>query len=302
MLFTASKDNSPNVWYSHNGERLGTFNGHNGSIWSLDVTGDSRMLLSGSADATAKIWDVSCGKLVNTLTTKTSVRSVDYSMGDKELLLATDAKMGHAAELQIYSMADLTKPLRTVVVSGSRPTVAYWSDCNRFIITGHDDGSLCRWNPSTGEKIEVSKIHSAYITDLQFSKCGTYFISSSKDHTAKLVDCKSFEIKKTFKTERPVNSASISPIRDEVVLAGGQEADKVTTTSTRAGKFEARFFNAVFEDEIGRVKGHFGPINTIAYHPRGIGFASGAEDGYVRIHEFDKEYYSFNYADHIIAK
>jgi translation initiation factor 3 subunit I len=36
----------------------------------------------------------------------------------------------------------------------------------------------------------------------------------------------------------------------------------VTTTSLRQGKFEARFWHRVFEEEVGRVKGHFGPLNT----------------------------------------
>lgn len=69
----------------------------------------------------------------------------------------------------------------------------------------------------------------------------------------------------------------------------------VTTTSSRAGKFEARFYDLVYEEEVGRVKGHFGPINTLAYHPSGTGFASGAEDGYVRVHQFDPDYYAFLY-------
>lgn len=36
----------------------------------------------------------------------------------------------------------------------------------------------------------------------------------------------------------------------------------VATTSLRQGKFETRFWHKVFEEEVGRVKGHFGPINT----------------------------------------
>ena len=36
----------------------------------------------------------------------------------------------------------------------------------------------------------------------------------------------------------------------------------VTTTSLRQGKFETRFWHKVYEEEVGRVKGHFGPINT----------------------------------------
>jgi translation initiation factor 3 subunit I len=122
---------------------------------------------------------------------------------------------------------------------------------------------------------------------------------------------------KTYGTDRPVNSASISSLRDHVMLGGGQEAMQVTTTSTRAGKFEVRIFHKVFEEEIGRVKGHFGPINTVRFHPDGKGcvgalaarandagrgsltvvagarFASGGEDGYVRLHHFDPDYFTF---------
>ena len=76
---------------------------------------------------------------------------------------------------------------------------------------------------------------------------------------------------KTFKTNRPVNSAAMSPLKDQVMLGGGQDAREVTTTTTRE-RFEVRFFHSVFEDEIGRVKGHFGPINTLAFHPDGRGY------------------------------
>ena len=37
LLFSVAKDSKPTVWYSSNGERLGTFNGHNGAIWCIDV-------------------------------------------------------------------------------------------------------------------------------------------------------------------------------------------------------------------------------------------------------------------------
>ena len=53
----------------------------------------------------------------------------------------------------------------------------------------------------------------------------------------------------------------------QVVLGGGQEAREVTTMTTKAGKFNARFYHLVFEEEIGWVKGHFGPINSLAFHP-----------------------------------
>jgi translation initiation factor 3 subunit I len=81
----------------------------------------------------------------------------------------------------------------------------------------------------------------------------------------------------------------------KVILGGGQEASEVTTTSARAGKFEVRFFHTIYSDELGRVKGHFGPINTLAFHPESSSFTSGGEDGFVRVHHFDDEYFNFKY-------
>ncbi len=37
LLFSSAKDPQPNVWYSLNGERLGSFKGHSGAVWCIDV-------------------------------------------------------------------------------------------------------------------------------------------------------------------------------------------------------------------------------------------------------------------------
>jgi translation initiation factor 3 subunit I len=58
--------------------------------------------------------------------------------------------------------------------------------------------------------------HTGSINDMQMSKDGTMFITASKDNTAKLFDTDSLMCLKTYKTERPVNSAAVSPIFDHV--------------------------------------------------------------------------------------
>lgn len=62
LLFSSAKDHHPNVWFSLNGERLGNFIGHQGAVWCLDVNWQSTMLLTGAADSTLKLWDISNGK------------------------------------------------------------------------------------------------------------------------------------------------------------------------------------------------------------------------------------------------
>jgi translation initiation factor 3 subunit I len=40
LIFTASKDDKPSLWYSDSGERIGTYIGHGGAVWDIDVNGN----------------------------------------------------------------------------------------------------------------------------------------------------------------------------------------------------------------------------------------------------------------------
>jgi len=298
LLFSCAKDQKPNVWYSLNGERLGTFDGHTGAVWCLDVNWDTTRFMSGSADNTCRIWDCETGKNLGILNTKTAVRACGFSYSGKMLMYTTDQTMGHPCEIHLFDtedayQADSGRPFMAIPVSNSKVTCAVWGPLDEMIITGHENGDLCQWDVKTGKNIYTISEHAKQINDIQLSKDGTMMITASKDTTAKLFDVATLEQMKTYKTERPVNSAAISANKDHVVLGGGQEAMEVTTTSTRIGKFDARFFHLVFEEEFGRVKGHFGPINSIAFHPDGKGYSSGGEDGYVRLHAFDSDYFDF---------
>jgi translation initiation factor 3 subunit I len=51
-----------------------------------------------------------------------------------------------------------------------------------------------------------------------------------------------------------------------------------------------------YGDFLGNVKGHFGPVNALAFSPNGKMFASGGEEGIVRLHHFDNEYFNAKHA------
>ncbi|RWS24339.1 eukaryotic translation initiation factor 3 subunit I-like protein [Leptotrombidium deliense] len=301
LLFSSSKDNIPNVWYSVNGERLGTFNGHNGAIWSIDCNWDSTKVVTGGADNSMRIWDLQTGKEIANVLTNTAVRTVTFSYSGKLIYYTTDAVMKFPSENIVI---DISCPSHLKgddnvarFPSGQhKPTAALWGDLDRSLITGHINGSVSKWDlKMPNEKLISVDQHKKQINDMQFNSDETMILTASSDNTAKLFDADTLKHLKTYKTERPVNSAAISPIRDHVVLGGGQEAMQVTTTSAREGKFEARFYHLVFEEEFARVKGHFGPINSVAFHPDGKSYASGGEDGLVRIHTFDPSYFDFDF-------
>jgi len=58
-----------------------------------------------------------------------------------------------------------------------------------------------------------------------------------------------------FTSNRPVNSAAISPTRPHIVLGGGEDAMTVTQTASAGGHFEAKFFHLVYGDEFANIKG-----------------------------------------------
>jgi WD40 repeat protein len=104
-----------------------------------------------------------------------------------------------------------------------------------------------------------------------------------------LYDARTLEVIKSYQdAQTPLNSSALIPGKPYILVGGGQEAMAVTTTSARQGNFEIRMWHVVFEEEVSRIKGGFGPCNSIAVHPEGKGYAIGGEDGYVRLHHFDE--------------
>jgi hypothetical protein len=71
---------------------------------------------------------------------------------------------------------------------------------------------------------------------------------------------------KVYSTQTELNSACITPGKPYIILGGGQDAMSVTTTGSRQGKFEALFWHKLFEEEIGRVKGHLYVYIILAIH------------------------------------
>jgi len=64
----------------------------------------------------------------------------------------------------------------------------------------------------------------------------------------------------------------------------------LVTEASRDSKRLVRGAPQIFMEEFGSVRGHFGPINACAFSPDGRSFATGGEDGYIRMHHFDNDY------------
>jgi translation initiation factor 3 subunit I len=89
-----------------NGDRLGTYRGHNGAVWTCDVSRDSARLITASADQTAKLWEVSTGKELFSFRFDAPARSVEFAIGDALAVITTDNFMDHVPTVQVKHIAE----------------------------------------------------------------------------------------------------------------------------------------------------------------------------------------------------
>jgi len=301
LLFTCAKDKSVMVWFTSNGERLGTYDGHSGAVNHCDVTFDSHKMISASADMSAKLWDVYSGKCLFTFPHTAPVRHCMFATGDS-MALTVQLQAGSAkSRISIWNISDeLTdedkESLRDMDLAEGSFTRAVWAPLNSHIYSGDEDGYVRIWDVSEGKQTFQKKVHKRKVSCLAQTVDRNLLLTASADMTACLIDMRTPEtVLKTYVSDRPLNACAFSPILNHVLLAGGQEAQDVTMTSSKEGHFEVDFWHIFYEERLASVRGHFGPVNALAVSPNGKMFASAGEDGYVRLHHFDSTYLNSTY-------
>jgi len=152
LLFSCAKDRHPTVWYSVNGERLGTYDGHAGAVWCLDVDWQTKYFLSGAADNTIRLWDVSNGSMLEQIETKSAVRTCKFSYSGNLAAFTTDKTMGQPCVIHIVDVRCFGKGDQSMVSTiplpktSSKVTSLIWGTLDETLITGHDNGEIVQWN------------------------------------------------------------------------------------------------------------------------------------------------------------
>ncbi|KEP60293.1 UNVERIFIED_CONTAM: eukaryotic initiation factor-3, delta subunit, putative [Hammondia hammondi] len=307
LLFTCGKDARLAVWFSENGERVGTYDCGKGVVWNCDCTLDSKRLICASADQKVMIFDVCTGAIIHEIPEGGPCKFVEWNRkpGEQNKFVVVHDAFGSQSTkaIKVWELDGPNgKPRRLWSQDdyASRCVQVRWGPYDQTIISCHENGDIMIWNAETGEYINEFRGHKQFITCLSFSDDRLLMLSSCSDGSAKLWDTIDFKCLKTYQTDRPLNACGISPRFNKageerkchVMLGGGQAAEDVTTTASGEGKFEALIYHMVYQEELGSCKGHFGPLNTLCWMPDGNGYASGGEDGYVRIYHFDEPYFT----------
>uniref|UniRef100_A0A914KPT4 Serine-threonine kinase receptor-associated protein n=1 Tax=Meloidogyne incognita TaxID=6306 RepID=A0A914KPT4_MELIC len=109
ILFSSGKDKHICVWYTENGERIGTYEGHTGVVWDVDVSWDTKTLVSASGDQHMMVWDVETGAQLNDSEVGSVVRSIGLSYSGNLAVLSTQKAISNRAGVFVQDLREFSK-------------------------------------------------------------------------------------------------------------------------------------------------------------------------------------------------
>ncbi|KAK7503034.1 hypothetical protein BaRGS_00005660 [Batillaria attramentaria] len=244
------------------GDWIGTFEGHKGAVWGATLNREATRAATGAADFSAKIWDAEKGEELQTFAHKHIVKSVDFNRSGTHLLTGSNEKL-----LRIF---DLNKPdAEPLQFSGHTSNIraTVFSFDGKRIFSASDDKTVRMWDASNGTELKNLSFPSIP-NSLALSADGNTIVLTYGQFIA-FYSAETLEKTKEFEAPAPVNSASLHPC-EKFFVAGGED-------------FKMYKFDFQTGEEIESFKGHFGPVHCVEFSPDGELYASGSEDGTLRL-------------------
>jgi WD40 repeat protein/serine/threonine protein kinase len=283
-----------------------TLLGHTYWVRSVAFSPDAKVLASGSADETMKLWDVKTGASKRTLLSHGgSVYSVAFSpdgmvlaSGIGETVKLWDTQTGALMQTLIghngpvWSVA-FSRDGMTLASASDDYTVKLWdaqtgtlkqtltahansvksvafSPDGKTLASGADDNTVKLWNAQTGVLRQTLYEHSDSVLSVAFSPDGKTLASGSKDKTIKLWDVQTGALKETL-TGHSSYVWSITFSSDGSMLASGGADHMVKVWNAQTGALKQT------------LSGHSDFVTTVAFSPDGKTLASASDDKTVNL-------------------
>ena len=277
------------------------FQGHQRWVRCVCYSTDGTKLLSGSDDATIKVWDVTTGKRLRTLRGhQYSILVLDYHpTEEKAISCSTDSTIkewdlttgnclqtleGHESSIKsvCYSsngqlavsggndktikIWDLQKGLCTQTLEGHQKDIndVLFFDNDQQIASCSNDKTIKIWEVATGKCIETIEGHNSAIYTIAIHPTKQQLISAA-GKTIKMWDITSRKCLQTFHGHKKwINSVSYSLDGQRIVSAANDKTVKEWDTTT--GQC------------LQTLKGHDGWVSTARYHKDGQRILSCSND------------------------
>ncbi|CAK9786771.1 putative Serine/threonine kinase receptor associated protein [Cutaneotrichosporon oleaginosum] len=273
LLISACKDGNP-MLRSWLGDWIGTFLGHKGAVWSTKISLDTSRAVTGSADFTAKIWDTNSGEALHSFAHNHIVRTVALNPQVQPQYLLTG---GNEKKIRLF---DLNRTDAQPLILGSNPDGNSCDGVVRSIVwdegqggavgvSAAEDGKVRWWDLRTLSQIDEVDLGGS-ISSMELAHGGgTLSVAAGKN--VHFLDVMRQHPPVSIKMPHEVTSASLHPFMRDRFVAGSSADPWVRVYDLDSGA----------EREV--YKGHHGPVLCASYSPDGEVYASGSEDGTIRL-------------------
>jgi formylglycine-generating enzyme required for sulfatase activity len=244
-------------------ETIVILKGHSEEVISVAFSPDGKQIVSGSRDATAKVWDAETGQLSLTLTGHAHiVESVAFSPDGKRIVSGSFDKA-----MKVWD-AETGQLLHTTRHANGVASVAFSPDGKRITSGGGSygkPGEIKVWDAETGQETLTLKGHSDRVWSVSFSPDGKRIVSGSYDNTLKVWDVETGEVVRTLKGHK-VNIYSVAFSPDGKRIASGSSDQTVKVWDAETGQ------------ETLTLRGHYASVRSVAFSPDGKWIASGGDN------------------------
>ncbi|KAI9762464.1 MAG: hypothetical protein M4579_000440 [Chaenotheca gracillima] len=293
-LISGCKDNNPMLRDGVTGDWIGTFIGHKGAVWQARISSDASLAVTGSADFTAKVWDTNTGENLHTLQHSHIVRAVAFPDQPRPNILATG---GYEKKLRIFDVTRGTSNSGSSVGQTDASSASFeigagvhqgiiksivWGTDPNVLVTAADDKKVRWWDLRTNSAIgefELDGLVGSCELNKLSNGTGNGVFSIAAGNSVYFFDgLHSRQLLKTFKTPYEVASVALHAETNRFVTGGNRDT-WVRVYDFNEGK------------ELDLHKGHHGPIWSVTFSPDGKLFATGSEDGTIKLWKFcDHQY------------
>jgi WD40 repeat protein len=180
---------------------------------------DGARILTASWDKTAKLWDLSSGKLLVTYAHQGTVNSAAFSGNGAQIITASS---DHSAKLWETVSGKL---IRSFGHQDEVNSAAFSPDGTR-ILTASVDRTAKLWDTASG-KLIASFEHQASVYRGAFSPDGTRLLTACKDRAARLWEVASGKLVATFEHKDAVYDAVFSPDGAQILTASWDKTAKL---------------------------------------------------------------------------
>jgi WD40 repeat protein len=194
LTAVGAPENVPKVWRQLPCDT--SFTGHTGPVKAVAFSPGMRVVLTGSDDRTARLWNTTGGPAIQTFAGHTAeVRAVAFSPDGMRVL--TGSLDGTARLWDRATGLPIGGPF--LGSGGAVRSVAFKPDDESRFLTGSDDGAARLWNVTNRTVVRTFSGHAAPVTSVAFSSPdGRKVLTGSLDGTAKLWNYANASLIRTF--------------------------------------------------------------------------------------------------------